>query len=69
MTCGAPATLIETISWMKGRHAVAVRQSLAAHDPTAGAPTVRTVAAAPTPMSASAHAWLDAGRKDTDTGE
>nr|WP_236900951.1 TraM recognition domain-containing protein [Cryobacterium arcticum] len=30
---GAPATLIETVPWMKGPHAEAVRASIAAHDP------------------------------------
>jgi type IV secretory pathway TraG/TraD family ATPase VirD4 len=30
---GAPATLIETVPWMRGPHADAVRASIAAHDP------------------------------------
>lgn len=32
---GAPATLVETVPWMKGPHAVALRASIAMNDPTA----------------------------------
>jgi type IV secretory pathway TraG/TraD family ATPase VirD4 len=35
---GAPATLIETVPWMHGPHADAVRASIAAHDSTAEMP-------------------------------
>ena len=43
LSSGTPAALIETVPWMKGKHAAAVRASIAAHDPsgtvlTAGAP-------------------------------
>ncbi len=41
---GAPATLVETIPWMDGPHAAALRASIAAHDPSHSA----TAAAAPT---------------------
>ena len=35
---GAPATLVETIPWMNGPHATALRASIAAHDPAHSAP-------------------------------
>ena len=35
---GTPATLIETVPWMTGPHATAVRASIAAHDPSAQTP-------------------------------
>ncbi|MFI8634234.1 type IV secretory system conjugative DNA transfer family protein [Microbacterium sp. NPDC077663] len=35
---GAPATLVETIPWMKGPHAAALRASIAAHDPSHSTP-------------------------------
>ena len=38
LASGTPATLVRTVPWMDGRHAGAVRASLAAHDPAAGAP-------------------------------
>ncbi|MCU1517642.1 MAG: conjugative transfer complex protein [Pseudarthrobacter sp.] len=31
---GAPAALLETVPWMQGKHAAAVRASIAAHDPS-----------------------------------
>lgn len=70
---GAPATLIETVPWMTGPHADAVRASIAAHDP-AGRPAVSTVTAPlPTPVETRvldsppvdvARAWLDAGPRE-----
>ena len=45
---GAPATLVETVPWMRGPHADAVRASIAAHDPSARAAT------APIPPATSA---------------
>ncbi|NQX37107.1 type IV secretory system conjugative DNA transfer family protein [Herbiconiux sp. VKM Ac-2851] len=53
---GAPATLIETVPWMRGPHADSVRASIAAHDP-AGA----GVAATPTPVDQAVQAWVEAG--------
>ena len=53
LSSGTPAALIETVPWMKGKHAAAVRASIAAHDPsgtvlTAAAPsTVVPVASIP----------------------
>jgi type IV secretory pathway TraG/TraD family ATPase VirD4 len=52
---GAPATLIETVPWMQGPHADAVRASIAAHDPanrvaavpSLGAPAAATPAVEP----------------------
>ena len=34
LSSGTPAALIETVPWMKGKHAAAVRASIAAHDPS-----------------------------------
>jgi type IV secretory pathway TraG/TraD family ATPase VirD4 len=73
---GAPATLIETVPWMKGPHAEAVRASIAAHDP-ANRTTASTVTAPlPTPVKAPVvdslpadvtQAWLDAApRKENE---
>jgi hypothetical protein len=45
LSSGTPAALIETVPWMTGRHAGAVRASIAAHDPSG---TVLT-AVAPSP--------------------
>jgi hypothetical protein len=42
LSSGTPAALIETVPWMKGKHAAAVRASIAAHDPSG---TVLTAAA------------------------
>jgi hypothetical protein len=44
LSSGTPAALIETVPWMAGKHAPAVRASIAAHDPsgsvlTAAAPS------------------------------
>lgn len=41
LSSGMPAALIETVPWMTGKHAPAVRASLAAHDPSR--PVVATV--------------------------
>ena len=43
---GAPATLVETIPWMNGPHAAALRASIAAHDPSHGAPAAAAPARA-----------------------
>ena len=37
LSSGTPAALIETVPWMKGKHAAAVRASIAAHDPSGAA--------------------------------
>ncbi|WP_104134096.1 type IV secretory system conjugative DNA transfer family protein [Cryobacterium sp. Y62] len=64
---GAPATLIETVPWMRGQHADAVKASIAVHDP-ANRPVVSTTAAASstTAMVPALGAGLDAAsdRKD-----
>ncbi|WP_334172746.1 TraM recognition domain-containing protein, partial [Sinomonas sp.] len=49
---GAPAALLETVPWMSGPHAEAVRASIAAHDP----------AKLPTPGAA--NRWIAAGATD-----
>ncbi|MCY7298342.1 MAG: TraG/TraD/VirD4 family protein [Ilumatobacteraceae bacterium] len=46
LSCRAPAVRTETVPWMKGKHAAAVRASIAAHDPS------RTVVALPVPSTA-----------------
>lgn len=43
---GAPATLVETVPWMNGPHAAALRASIAAHDPSHGAPVAAAAAQA-----------------------
>lgn len=43
---GAPATLVETVPWMNGPHAAALRASIAAHDPS------HSTAAPATPLPA-----------------
>jgi type IV secretory pathway TraG/TraD family ATPase VirD4 len=52
---GAPATLIETVPWMRGPHAESVRASIAAHDPASTG-----VATAPAPVDQRAQAWVEA---------
>ena len=42
LSSGTPAALIETVPWMKGKHAAAVRASIAAHDPSGTAVTAST---------------------------
>ena len=42
LSSGTPAALIETVPWMTGKHAAAVRASIAAHDPS-GAVVAATV--------------------------
>ena len=61
LSSGTPAALIETIPWMKGKHAAAVRASIAAHDPSG---TVLTTAApstvvpiAPIPAESDQEHW------------
>jgi len=49
---GAPATLIETVPWMRGPHADAVKASIAAHDPA------NRTAAATTPAAPSTTATV-----------
>ncbi|GHD46228.1 type IV secretory system conjugative DNA transfer family protein [Mycetocola manganoxydans] len=48
---GAPATLVETVPWMRGPHAEAVRASIKAHDPSARAAAM---------VSGGADAWIAA---------
>jgi type IV secretory pathway TraG/TraD family ATPase VirD4 len=43
LSSGSPAALIETVPWMKGKHAAAVRASIAAHDPSGTAVAVATI--------------------------
>ena len=66
---GAPATLVETVPWMRGPQANAVRASIAVHDPAAGTiglPTPATVLNAP-PAVSGAEAWIaTAAKKDDD---
>ena len=59
---GAPATLIETVSWMRGPQAEAVRASIAVHDPAGGA------AAATGQLNPSTQAWLDASSAIAELG-
>ncbi|WP_427019535.1 type IV secretory system conjugative DNA transfer family protein (plasmid) [Pseudarthrobacter sp. P1] len=49
---GAPAALLETVPWMSGPHAEAVRASIAAHDP------------ANRPAAAAGNRWVAAGASD-----
>lgn len=49
---GAPAALLETVPWMSGPHAEAVRASITAHDP------------ANRPAAAAANRWIAAGASD-----
>ena len=42
LSSGTPAALIETVPWMKGKHAAAVRASIAAHDPSGTAEATST---------------------------
>ena len=64
---GAPATLVETVPWMRGPQANAVRASIAAHDPAAGAirPTPTSVVNAP-PAAPAAEALVAAAEKKGD---
>lgn len=59
---GAPATLIETVPWMRGDQADAVRASIAAHD------WANAHAAAPDDAlsSGGAQPWLDAAASRED---
>lgn len=50
LSSGTPAALIETVPWMKGKHAAAVRASIAAHDPSGTAATV-TAPKIPVPVA------------------
>ncbi|UOD83455.1 type IV secretory system conjugative DNA transfer family protein [Paenarthrobacter ureafaciens] len=51
---GAPAALLETVPWMNGPHADAVRASITAHDP----------ANKPQPAAAASNRWITAGASD-----
>ena len=64
---GAPATLVETVPWMRGPQAEAVRASIAAHDPAVGAirPTQTSVVIAP-PAAPGAEALVAAAEKKGD---
>jgi type IV secretory pathway TraG/TraD family ATPase VirD4 len=42
LSSGTPAALIETVPWMKGKHAADVRASIAAHDPSGTAGSAST---------------------------
>ena len=60
LSSGTPAALIETVPWMKGKHAAAVRASIAAHDPsgtvlTAAAPSAAVPVATIAPESDQEH--------------
>ena len=66
---GAPATLIETVPWMTGPHAAAVRASIAAHDPanelaalspTTNVPAPVGTSVEPSEPDSGAQAWLNA---------
>ena len=65
---GAPATLVETVPWMRGPEADAVRASIAAHDPAAG--TIGLPAPAPVlnapPTISGADQWIAAAAKKDD---
>ena len=68
---GAPATLVETVPWMRGPQADAVRATIAAHDPAAsaiGLPAPAPVLNAPpaAPGAPGVEAWIAAEKKDDD---
>ena len=72
---GAPATLIETVPWMTGPHAAAIRASITAHDPAnravATSATEDVPAPADTPMrpagpDSGVQAWLNAAPRRED---
>lgn len=50
LASGTRAALLETVPWMTGTHAPAVRASIAAHDPSA--PVTEPPAAPPTAAAA-----------------
>lgn len=58
---GAPATLIETVPWMKGAKAAEVIASIAAHDPIDQNPTMLTVPlepADPAATTSGSNPWI-----------
>lgn len=63
---GAPATLVETVPWMRGPQADAVRASIAAHDPAAGTIVPPAPVLNPSPDAASAKAWIPVAAKKDD---
>jgi hypothetical protein len=63
---GAPATLVETVPWMRGDQADAVRASIAAHDPANGPTVTPGVTLSPSDGSAAAQVWLDAAASRED---
>ncbi|OJX78867.1 type IV secretory system conjugative DNA transfer family protein [Leifsonia sp. 71-9] len=63
---GAPATLVETVPWMRGDQADAVRASIAAHDPANGTSVAPGARLNPSDGSAGARAWLDAAASRED---
>ncbi|WP_104131587.1 type IV secretory system conjugative DNA transfer family protein [Cryobacterium sp. M91] len=62
---GAPATLIETVPWMRGPQADAVRASIAAHDPSSLALPIDESPVAATPARGTP-AWVNATPKQED---
>lgn len=64
---GAPATLVETVPWMRGPQADAVRASIAAHDPAAGAIDLPAPVLNASTAASGAEAWIAAAaNKDAD---
>ncbi|MBG6108804.1 hypothetical protein [Frigoribacterium sp. CG_9.8] len=63
LSSGARAALIQTVPWMVGRHAAAVRSSIAAHDPGSAAcaplPPVNTPPLTTGPVVAAPVATVD----------
>jgi type IV secretory pathway TraG/TraD family ATPase VirD4 len=59
---GAPATLIETLPWMRSPQADAVRASIAAHDPSSRTAPIDDHAVPVTPDGGT-QAWLNAAPK------
>jgi len=60
---GAPATLVETVPWMNGPHAAALRASIAAHDPSHSTPepasALPAATIAPTPPPDVSDTWIN----------
>lgn len=61
LASGAPATLVETVPWMNGPHADALRASIAAHDPSQGS--------APAPAPDVSAAWIAQARQPERTND
>ncbi|SDO33090.1 Type IV secretory pathway, VirD4 component, TraG/TraD family ATPase [Cryobacterium flavum] len=62
---GAPATLIETVPWMRSSHANAVRASIAAHDPSSRTAPVNELPV-PAAPAGDTHASLNAAPRQED---